>query len=66
MDAKSNMKDVVGELRRETFESYTSIRRNVKQWLAEVSRCLKGMFDREATALQQSVCDAIYGAATDM
>lgn len=57
------MNSLVDGLSRDPFDSYVSIQHNVDQSLAELNKCLKKVFKREAIALQQSDCNVICGAA---
>lgn len=62
-DQQGDISSLVTGLHRETLSLYDSIRRGVDRVLVVVSGCLKKAFCREALSLQQSVCEAVGGAA---
>lgn len=62
VDAKGEMKKLVGGLRRDTFGSCVSIRHNVDQYLLTVGSRLEELFDREAKALQPVVHGSLHYA----
>lgn len=61
-DAKGDKKSLVDGLRRDTFDSYASVRNSLDYSLVEVSKRLKEMFDPDAMVLQQCVNDALHSA----
>lgn len=59
-ESKSVTNGLVNGLRRDTLDSYTSIRHNVDQALMEVRKRLKEVFNRKAMTLKQSVCVVLF------
>lgn len=63
-DAKIDIKSTVNGWRRDTFDSYVTIRHNVDQSCVTVSKHLKRMFGWEAEGLEQNALDAFCSAAS--
>lgn len=57
------MNSLIDCLRRDTFDSYTSIRHNVNSSLVAIRKHLKDMFGRKAWSFQQGVYDPLCSAA---
>lgn len=62
-DAIGKLNELVDRLRRDSFDSYTSMQHNVDQTLPVVGSRLMELIDREAHEFQRTVHTALCDAA---